>query len=61
MKKQVKKQSNSSVERLMVMFTLYFITGVLIMMFVPSGSPVKPIAMTLYSVAVFGSVFRFGV
>lgn len=60
MKKKAQKQSRFSVERLMMMFTFYFVTGVLIMVLVPSGGPVKPIAMTVYSLAVFASVFRFG-
>ncbi|MEM0951353.1 MAG: hypothetical protein AAGI66_04315 [Cyanobacteria bacterium P01_H01_bin.74] len=58
--KKSSKRKPLSVERLMTMFTLYFFTGVLIVLLIPSGSPAKAIAMTLYALLVFWSMFRFG-
>lgn len=59
-----KKQSAAprkkfSQERLMIMFTLFFIAGIVLLVVIPEGSPVRGVTMTLYSVAVFWSMFKF--
>ncbi len=48
-----------SQERLMIMFTLFFIAGILLLVVIPEGSPVRGVAMTLYSVSVFWAMFKF--
>lgn len=53
------KRKKFSQERLMIMFTLFFITGVLLLVVLPEGSPVRGIAMAVYSVAVFWAMFKF--
>jgi hypothetical protein len=59
--KRVTKPKRMSQERVMIMFTLYFIVGILLLVVMPEGNPVRGIAMTLYSVAVLWSMFRFGI
>lgn len=54
------KRKGMSLERLMIMFTLFFFTGVLLLVVLPEGSPVRMIAMTIYSLLVFWAMFRFG-
>lgn len=54
------KSKRMSMERVMIMFTLYFIVGILLLVIMPEGNPVRGIAMSLYSVAVLWSMFRFG-
>jgi hypothetical protein len=56
-----KKRGKMSQERLMVMFTLFFILGILLLVIIPEGHAVRGIAMALYSVAVFWVMFRFGI
>lgn len=47
------KRKGMSLERLMIMFTLFFFTGVLLLVVLPEGSPVRMIAMTIYSLIAF--------
>ncbi len=53
------KRKRFSQERLMIMFTLFFIAGILLLVIFPEGSPVRGISMTIYSVAVFWAMFKF--
>ena len=55
------KPKRMSQERVMIMFTLYFIGGILLLVIMPEGHPVRGIVMTIYSIAVFWSMFRFGI
>lgn len=60
-----KTKKKHSVERLMILFTTFFILGVVILLVVPEGSDAHPnpyfgVAMGVYSLLVFWSVFRFG-
>lgn len=59
--KAIKKRAKMSMERVMVLFTLFFFAGILLLVVIPEDHPVRGVAMTLYSIAVFWSVFRFGV
>lgn len=58
--KKLKKRKLSQM-RLMTMFTLFFVVGILLLVIFPEGSPVRGISMGLYSVAVFWAMFRFAV
>lgn len=63
-KKPARPKKKVSQERLMLMFTLFFIGGVLLFTLVPEGEgpPVlRGILMSLYCMAVFWSMFRFAV
>ena len=55
-----KRRKPMSQERLMIMFTLFFIVGVLLLVIMPEGNAVRGIAMTIYMVAVFWAMFQFG-
>ncbi len=57
--KAAPKRKKFSQERLMIMFTLFFVSGILLLVILPEGSPVRGIAMTIYSLAVFWSMFKF--
>lgn len=59
-KKATTKRKPMSQERFMIMFTLFFILGVLLLVVLPEGHPARGIAMTVYSVFVFWAMFRFG-
>jgi hypothetical protein len=59
--KNTKKRKKASQERLMVMFTLFFIIGILLLVLIPEGNSMRGVAMSLYSVAVFWAMFRFGI
>jgi hypothetical protein len=60
-KAKASKPKKMSLERLMVMFTLFFIGGVLILVIVPEEHAARGIIMSVYSVAVFWAMFRFGI
>lgn len=53
------KRKKFSQMRLMTMFTLFFVTGILLLVIFPEGNPVRGVAMTIYSVAVIWSMFKF--
>ncbi|WP_373532981.1 hypothetical protein [Vampirovibrio sp.] len=57
--KPVAKRKKFSQERLMTMFTLFFVLGILLLVVIPEGSPVRGIAMTIYSITVFWAMFKF--
>lgn len=54
------KRKPLSQERMMIMFTLFFIVGILLLVLVPEGHFMRGIAMTIYSVVMFWAMFRFG-
>jgi hypothetical protein len=54
------KRKGMSQERFMVMFTLFFIVGVLLLVVLPEGHAARGIVMAVYSILVFWSMFRFG-
>jgi hypothetical protein len=56
-----RKIRKMSQERVMVMFTLFFAVGILLLVIIPEGHGARGIVMSLYSVAVFWAMFRFGV
>jgi hypothetical protein len=55
------KRAKVSQERLMTMFTLFFIVGILLLVLIPEGHMMRGVTMGLYSVVVFWAMFRFGV
>jgi hypothetical protein len=55
------KRKGMSQERFMIMFTLFFIAGVLLLVVFPEGSPARGVSLTVYSVFVFWAMFRFGI
>lgn len=55
------KCKGMSQERFMVMFTLFFIVGVLLLMFIPEEHAARGIVMGIYSIVVFWAMFRFGI
>ncbi|HEY9744891.1 MAG TPA: hypothetical protein V6C99_01595 [Oculatellaceae cyanobacterium] len=59
--KSLKKRARPSQERLMVLFTLFFIIGILLLVFIPEDHPARGIAMSLYCLVVFWVMFRFGI
>ncbi|HEY9686451.1 MAG TPA: hypothetical protein V6C52_05710 [Coleofasciculaceae cyanobacterium] len=50
-----------SMERVMVLFTIIFVVGIVMLVLFPEEHPARGLAMTVYSVLVFWVVFRFGV
>ncbi|MCE3233830.1 MAG: hypothetical protein K0Q50_10 [Vampirovibrio sp.] len=54
------KRKKMSQERMMIMFTLFFLLGILILVLVPEGHFMRGIAMTIYSVVMFWAMFRYG-
>lgn len=59
-KKKSAKRKGMSQERFMVMFTLFFVLGVLLLVVFPEGSVARGVSLTIYSVVVFWAMFRFG-
>jgi hypothetical protein len=57
--KPVAKRKKFSQERLMIMFTLFFLLGILLLVMIPEGNPVRGVAMTIYSLTVFWAMFKF--
>ncbi len=55
------RRRKNSQERVMVMFTLFFALGIFLLVLIPEGHSARGMAMGVYSVLVFWSVFRFGV
>jgi hypothetical protein len=53
------KPKKMSQERLMIMFTLFFIIGILLLIVFPEEHAARGIAMGIYSVVVFWALFRF--
>lgn len=60
-KGKASKPKKMSLERLMIMFTLFFIGGVLVLVILPEEHPARGIAMSIYSVVVFWAMFRYGI
>ncbi len=54
------KRKGMSQERFMILFTLFFIAGVLLLIALPEENPYRGIAMGIYSIVVFWAMFRFG-
>ena len=54
------KRTGLSQERFMIMFTLFFIAGVLLLVLLPEEDPRRGWAMGIYSIVVFWAMFRFG-
>jgi 4-hydroxybenzoate polyprenyltransferase len=50
-----------SQERVMVMFVLFFALGILLLVLLPEGHAARGLVMTIYSLAVFWTMFRFGI
>ncbi len=48
-------------ERFMVMFTLFFFVGVLLLTLIPEEHGARGMVMGIYSVVVFWFMFRFGI
>jgi|GEM_PF-1928914 len=59
-KPSIKKRQGMSQERMMVMFTLFFALGVLLLVFIPEDHWARGISMGIYSIVVFWAMFRFG-
>lgn len=59
--KSAKKRGKASQVRLMAMFTLFFIVGILLLVLIPDGNPWRGPAMGLYTASVLWAMFRFGV
>jgi hypothetical protein len=57
--KPVAKRKKFSQERLMIMFTLFFVLGIVLLVIIPEGNPVRGVAMTIYSVSVIWAMFKF--
>jgi hypothetical protein len=55
------KRKGMSQERFMVMFTLFFIVGVLLLVLMPEGHAARGMTMGIYSIVVFWAMFRFGI
>jgi len=53
------KRKGMSQERFMVMFTLFFFAGVLLLVVFPEGSMARGISIGIYSVFVYWAMFRF--
>jgi hypothetical protein len=56
-----RKRRKVSQERVMIMFTLFFAIGILLLVLLPEGHGARGIAMSVYSIAVFWAMFRFGI
>jgi hypothetical protein len=54
------KRKGMSMERCMVMFTAFFGLGILLLVLLPEGSPMRGAAMGVYSIVVFWAMYRFG-
>lgn len=59
-KPKAPRQKKMSQERLMVMFTLFFLLGIILLVLLPEGHAARGIAMGVYSIVVFWAMFRFG-
>lgn len=55
------KRKKMSQERMMIMFTLFFLVGILLLVLIPEGHFMRGMAMTIYSVVMFWAMFRYGV
>ena len=55
------KPKKMSQERLMILFTLFFIVGILMLVVIPEEHAARGIAMSIYSIVVFWAMFRFGI
>lgn len=60
-KTQHPKKRKMSQERVMIMFTLFFALGILLLVILPEGHGARGIAMSVYSIVVFWAMFRFGI
>jgi hypothetical protein len=54
------RKRKMSMERVMVMFTLFFIIGIGLLVIFPEGHVARAVVMPIYSIVVFWAVFRFG-
>ncbi len=54
------RKRKMSMERVMVMFTLFFIAGIVLLVIFPEGHAARAVVMPIYSIAVFWAMFRFG-
>lgn len=59
--KPVGKRRKLSMERIMVLFALFFVGGIALLTAVPEEHPVRGLAMTAYTLLVFWAIFRFAV
>ena len=57
--KTTKKRGKFSQERLMIMFTLFFVVGILLLVLIPEEHAARGPVMGLYSIVVFWAMFRF--
>ena len=53
------KRKKMSQERVMILFTLVFVLGILLLVLTPEGHAARGIVMTVYTIAVFWGFFRF--
>jgi hypothetical protein len=53
------KKHKMSQERVMVMFTLFFTLGILLLVVMPEGHSARDISLGIYSIVVFWAMFRF--
>lgn len=53
------KPKKMSQERLMVMFTLFFVIGILLLSVIPEEHAARGLVMGIYSIVVFWALFRF--
>lgn len=56
-----RRRRKVSQERVMLLFVLFFGLGIALLVLIPEGSAYRGAVMTIYSVAVFWAMFRFGI
>jgi 4-hydroxybenzoate polyprenyltransferase len=59
-KTQKRSRRKMSQERVMLLFTLFFIVGIIILSFLPENNSARGAVMGVYSIAVFWAYFKFG-
>jgi 4-hydroxybenzoate polyprenyltransferase len=59
--KSTRPRRKISLERVMVLFTIIFVVGIVMLVLFPEEHPARGLAMAAYSLLVFWVVFRFGI
>ena len=59
-KTQKRPRRKMSQERVMVLFTLFFGVGIVLLSWLPENNSARGIVMGCYSIAVFWAYFKFG-
>jgi hypothetical protein len=55
-----KRRRKMSQERVMVLFTMFFGVGIVILSFLPENNSMRGLVMGFYSISVFWAYFKFG-